>query len=183
MIVPRQHPDCTRCRERSRKIGGEKQRQTDHRFRHDVMLRHRNQWNRSAKVVVRQFRSNTFKAVLPITERLPIPMPTYQYRCKQCADEFEKVQSFSDDSTPKCPTCGTRSKKNISKVFGKVGISFKGSGFYKNDSAGKKTSTSSKPDSSSSDTKTEKTPASSASSTSGSSSSESSSSSSSSSSE
>lgn len=60
-------------------------------------------------------------------------MPTYQYRCKQCGDEFEKVQSFSDDSIPKCPTCGTRSKKNISKVFGQVGISFKGSGFYKND--------------------------------------------------
>lgn len=60
-------------------------------------------------------------------------MPTYQYRCKQCGAEFEKVQSFSDDSTPKCPSCGTRSKKNISKVFGAVGISFKGGGFYKND--------------------------------------------------
>lgn len=60
-------------------------------------------------------------------------MPTYQYRCKQCGEEFEKVQSFSDDSTPKCPGCGTRSKKNVSKVFGGVGISFKGSGFYKND--------------------------------------------------
>ena len=63
-------------------------------------------------------------------------MPTYQYRCKQCADEFEKAQSFSDDSTPKCPTCGTRSKKNISKVFSQVGISFRGSGFYKNDHGG-----------------------------------------------
>ena len=64
-------------------------------------------------------------------------MPTYQYRCKQCGDEFEKVQSFSDESTPKCPTCGTRSKKNISKIFGKVGISFKGTGFYKNDHGAK----------------------------------------------
>lgn len=77
-------------------------------------------------------------------------MPTYQYRCKQCGDEFEKVQSFSDDSTPKCPTCGTRSRKNISKVFGQVGISFKGSGFYKNDHGGaKKSSTSASSDSSS----------------------------------
>lgn len=69
-------------------------------------------------------------------------MPTYQYRCKQCGDEFEKVQSFSDESTPKCPTCGTRSKKNISKVFGQVGISFKGTGFYKNDHRAKKSSSS-----------------------------------------
>ena len=61
-------------------------------------------------------------------------MPTYQYRCKKCGEEFEKVQSFSDDSTPKCTGCGTRSKKNVTKVFGQVGISFKGSGFYKNDS-------------------------------------------------
>jgi len=51
-------------------------------------------------------------------------MPTYQYRCKQCGEEFEKMQSFSDDSTPKCPGCGTRSKKNVSKVFSGVGISF-----------------------------------------------------------
>ena len=76
-------------------------------------------------------------------------MPTYQYRCKQCGEEFEKVQSFSDDSTPKCPGCGTRSKKNISKVFSAVGISFKGSGFYKNDH-GKKSGGSSPSSSSSS---------------------------------
>jgi len=67
-------------------------------------------------------------------------MPTYQYRCRQCGEEFEKVQSFSDDSTPKCPGCGTRSKKNVAKVFSAVGIAFKGSGFYKNDHGGKKTS-------------------------------------------
>lgn len=77
-------------------------------------------------------------------------MPTYQYRCKQCGNEFEKVQSFSDDSIPKCTSCGTRSKKNISKVFGQVGISFKGSGFYKNDHGGKKSSSSTSTDSSSS---------------------------------
>lgn len=74
-------------------------------------------------------------------------MPTYQYRCKQCGNEFEKVQSFSDESTPKCPSCGTRSKKNISKVFGQVGISFKGSGFYKNDH-GKKSKVADSPPSS-----------------------------------
>ncbi len=60
-------------------------------------------------------------------------MPTYQYRCRKCGEEFEKHQSFTDESIPKCPGCGTRSRANIGKVFGAVGISFKGSGFYKND--------------------------------------------------
>ena len=82
-------------------------------------------------------------------------MPTYQYRCKQCGEEFEKVQSFSDDSIPKCPGCGTRSKKNVAKVFGKVGIAFKGSGFYKNDSSPSSKSSSSKDSSSSSSSKSD----------------------------
>lgn len=75
-------------------------------------------------------------------------MPTYQYRCRQCGEEFEKVQSFSDDSTPKCPGCGTRSKKNVAKVFGAVGITFKGSGFYKNDHGSKTATTTDSPSSS-----------------------------------
>ena len=95
-------------------------------------------------------------AVLANHGKNPYAMPTYQYRCKQCGDEFEKVQSFSDDSTPKCPTCGTRSKKNISKVFGQVGISFRGSGFYKNDH-GVKESKSSTSENGSSTTKTDST--------------------------
>lgn len=78
-------------------------------------------------------------------------MPTYQYRCRQCGEEFEKVQSFSDDSTPKCPGCGTRSKKNVAKIFGAVGITFKGSGFYKNDHGSKKSSSDSSSSSGSSD--------------------------------
>ena len=57
-------------------------------------------------------------------------------------DDFT-APGFTDDSTPKCPGCGTRSKKNISKVFGAVGISFKGDGFYKNDHGSKAGSSSS----------------------------------------
>lgn len=56
-------------------------------------------------------------------------MPTYQYRCKDCHEELEVVQSFSDDALTVCPNCGGALKK----VFGNIGISFKGSGFYKND--------------------------------------------------
>ena len=57
-------------------------------------------------------------------------MPTYEYRCKDCGDELEAVQGFHDDPLTECPTCGGP----LRKKFGSVGITFKGSGFYKNDS-------------------------------------------------
>jgi len=59
-------------------------------------------------------------------------MPTYEYRCKDCGHELEAQQAFSDDPLTECPSCGGALKKK----FGSVGISFKGSGFYKNDSRG-----------------------------------------------
>ena len=62
-------------------------------------------------------------------------MPTYEYRCKDCGQELEVVQSFTDDALTTCEACGG----NLRKVFGSVGIAFKGSGFYKNDSRGKAT--------------------------------------------
>jgi putative FmdB family regulatory protein len=57
-------------------------------------------------------------------------MPTYEYACKSCGAHTEAVQSFSDDPLTVCPTCGG----SLRKVFGNIGISFKGSGFYKTDS-------------------------------------------------
>ena len=62
-------------------------------------------------------------------------MPTYEYRCKDCGQELEVVQSFTDDALTTCEACGG----SLRKVFGNVGIAFKGSGFYKNDSRGKST--------------------------------------------
>jgi putative FmdB family regulatory protein len=59
-------------------------------------------------------------------------MPTYEYRCKDCGHELEAQQAFSDEPLTECPSCGGALKKK----FGSVGISFKGSGFYKNDSRG-----------------------------------------------
>ena len=66
-------------------------------------------------------------------------MPTYQYACSDCGHDFEAFQSFSDDALTECPACHGR----LRKVFNSVGIVFKGSGFYRNDSrekAGKGTS-------------------------------------------
>jgi putative FmdB family regulatory protein len=57
-------------------------------------------------------------------------MPTYEYACKSCGEHLEVVQSFKDDALTECPACGG----NLRKVFGNIGIAFKGSGFYKNDS-------------------------------------------------
>ena len=66
-------------------------------------------------------------------------MPTYEYACTKCGHQFEVVQSFSDDALTKCPEC----RGTLRKVFGSVGIVFKGSGFYKNDSRGATSSTTS----------------------------------------
>jgi putative FmdB family regulatory protein len=57
-------------------------------------------------------------------------LPTYEYRCDGCEKNFDVVQSFHDDPLATCPTCGSP----VRKVFGNVGIVFKGSGFYKTDS-------------------------------------------------
>ncbi len=57
-------------------------------------------------------------------------MPTYEYNCPTCNRNFDVVQSFEDDPLTVCPTCGSP----VRKVFGSVGIVFKGSGFYKTDS-------------------------------------------------
>lgn len=64
-------------------------------------------------------------------------MPTYQYVCTQCDTPLEAVQSFSDAALTECPTCGGQ----LRKVFSAVGVVFKGSGFYKNDSRGKSSTT------------------------------------------
>ncbi|MFG2120640.1 FmdB family zinc ribbon protein [Streptomyces sp. NPDC048710] len=105
-------------------------------------------------------------------------MPTYQYQCTECGEGLEAVQKFTDDALTECPNCGGRLKK----VFSAVGIVFKGSGFYRNDSRGSTSSSSpatkSSGSSSSSDSKSSSSASSSSSSTSSSSSSSGSSSSS-----
>ena len=97
-------------------------------------------------------------------------MPTYQYRCGKCSEDFDIYQSFSEHSLTVCPlvhgpegsdACGGE----VKKVFGNIAVTFKGSGFYKTDSRnGSKKSTSddsstekSESSSTSTDTSTTKT--------------------------
>ena len=73
-------------------------------------------------------------------------MPTYQYACKECGHRFEAVQSFSDASLTECPEC----TGPLRKLYGAVGVIFKGSGFYRTDSRSSSSSASSKSSTSSS---------------------------------
>ena len=77
-------------------------------------------------------------------------MPTYDYKCETCGKTFEVFQSFREDPLTECPdkSCtGT-----VKKIFSAPGISFKGSGFYKNDSRSSSTKKKTpKPSNSSSD--------------------------------
>jgi putative FmdB family regulatory protein len=59
-------------------------------------------------------------------------VPTYQYVCANPEDkhEFEVVQSFSDPALATCRDCDAP----VRKVYGSVGVVFKGSGFYRTDS-------------------------------------------------
>jgi putative FmdB family regulatory protein len=56
-------------------------------------------------------------------------VPTYSYACTECGNRFDAVQAFSDDALTACPKCSGR----LRKLFGNVGVVFKGSGFYRTD--------------------------------------------------
>ena len=56
-------------------------------------------------------------------------MPTYQYRCAKCGEQFELWQSIHDDALQKHPGCGGK----VTKVLSPAGIVLKGPGFYRTD--------------------------------------------------
>ena len=78
-------------------------------------------------------------------------MPAYDYSCQTCGTLFEVIQSFSEDSLTVCPkadsmaspaACTQPGKGQVAKVFSVPSITFKGDGFYRNDSrSGAKSST------------------------------------------
>jgi putative FmdB family regulatory protein len=57
-------------------------------------------------------------------------VPIYTYVCKDCGKELEVRQDFHDAPLAVCPHCSGRLRKS----FNAVGVVFKGSGFYRNDS-------------------------------------------------
>ena len=71
-----------------------------------------------------------------ITEKT---LPTYGYRCRKCANEFDMQQKMSDPSGAACPKCGSPAQR----LFFPASIVFKGSGFYATDNRGKSSSSAS----------------------------------------
>lgn len=69
-------------------------------------------------------------------------MPTYVYECSSCSDVFEVEQRITADPLKDCK-CG--SSGTVKRVIQPVGISFKGSGFYVNDSKSSSAPAESKP--------------------------------------
>ncbi len=60
-------------------------------------------------------------------------MPVYEYKCTECGQRFEIEQRMTDEPFTSLP--GDGHTHALKKVFSPVGISFRGSGFYKTDSA------------------------------------------------
>jgi putative FmdB family regulatory protein len=56
-------------------------------------------------------------------------VPTYSYACTECDNRFDIQQTFTEDALTQCPQCSAR----LRKLFGNVGVVFKGSGFYRTD--------------------------------------------------
>lgn len=62
-------------------------------------------------------------------------MPTYEYACAKCGQQFEKFQPIADSALTICPKdlCGQKrwGKGKVKRVIGAgAGLLFKGSGFY-----------------------------------------------------
>ncbi|HEY1807485.1 MAG TPA: zinc ribbon domain-containing protein [Acidobacteriaceae bacterium] len=60
-------------------------------------------------------------------------MPLYEYRCKNCGHQFEKIQSFSAPDEKECPLC----HGPVERLISAPAIQFKGSGWYATDYASK----------------------------------------------
>lgn len=57
-------------------------------------------------------------------------MPNYEYECEKCGNTFEVLQKMSDEPIKTCPKCGGA----VHRLIASFGVSFRGSGFYVNDS-------------------------------------------------
>lgn len=58
-------------------------------------------------------------------------MPTYDYICDSCGNEFEAFESIKADPQTVCPKCSENTLRR--KIGAGAAIIFKGSGFYQTD--------------------------------------------------
>ncbi|PJA29550.1 MAG: FmdB family transcriptional regulator [candidate division Zixibacteria bacterium CG_4_9_14_3_um_filter_46_8] len=59
-------------------------------------------------------------------------MPTYEYHCDCCGEDFEEFQKITDPPLTACTSCGKNGKVRRLISAG-AGLLFKGSGFYATD--------------------------------------------------
>jgi putative FmdB family regulatory protein len=81
-------------------------------------------------------------------------MPIYEYRCMKCRNEFEEMQKFSDTPVSRCPSCGGKAKRLISRSS----FQLKGSGWYLTDYVKKGSPRDSRESTGSSESTTDPTP-------------------------
>ena len=64
-------------------------------------------------------------------------MPLYEYECKECGCEFERMVRFSEaDQNPACPTCQSQATRKKISVFASLGGSAGTSSTPSNSSCG-----------------------------------------------
>jgi len=79
-------------------------------------------------------------------------MPTYDYKCTDCAHAFEAFHSMTAEPIKECPSC---SGQKVKRLIGPgAGLIFKGSGFYITDYRSKSYNDAKKSDSPSNGAKT-----------------------------
>ena len=79
-----------------------------------------------------------FPASLSRADRFIFRMPTYEYSCQKCGQNFEAFQSMRDEPFRECPKELCRLPKwghgKVKRLLGTgAGLIFKGSGFYTTD--------------------------------------------------
>jgi len=58
-------------------------------------------------------------------------MPFYKFKCNSCKKNFEVLKKINEEKKASCPYCDS---EDTERVYGSVGVVFKGSGFYSTDS-------------------------------------------------
>jgi len=62
-------------------------------------------------------------------------MPFYRYECTECGESFKVLQQNGDREPAVCPACGS---KRARRLLPRIGVVYKGSGYYSTDYRGKK---------------------------------------------
>jgi len=65
-------------------------------------------------------------------------MPTYEYRCKKCGNEFEKVQRITEAPIERCKKC----RGVVERLISQSTFVLKGQGWYASEDKTKEVSTS-----------------------------------------